>query len=626
MQEQHPRPRVPRSISAPAGNGRARRRRVTRRVTRRFAIAAVALLALAPAWGLTACTNPSGPVAAPSIEALTAFPNPVERGGAAEISWAQTGATRLELAGPDGAPLDVTARSSVSVTVLDETTFTLRASNAAGTVEQGVTVAVLPVTIAVDPLALTLAPGASATLRATVSGALDTGVVWMATCGSLSGSGATVTYTAPDAAGTCSVSATSRADPDATASASVEVVAAATRGPSLAAGAVHSLALRPDGSLWSWGGHQHGQLGIGSSAALDVCEERMVTPIPCSPVPVPVVGLEDVVAVSAGANHVLALRSDGTVWAWGRNDDGRLGDGTTLARAEPARVVLPGDAVAIAAAAQHSLALLADGSVWTWGRNDLGQLGDGTLNDRAVPGAVPGLDAVVAIAAGETFSLALLADGTVRTWGRNDLGQLGDGTTDTRSMPVQVTGLPTSSRVNAIAGGGDHALALLEDGTVWTWGMNGSGQLGQGPSAELPRCDLGEDSFARCSPEPLPVVGLEDVVAVAAGSWHTLAVRSDGRLVAWGDNDLGQLGDGTTDDRERPTEVATPAPVTEVTAGLFHALARLDDGTLVAWGFNPGGQLGDGTTEDALVPVPVAFGATALVSVPGTRERDRVDR
>jgi len=194
--------------------------------------------------------------------------------------------------------------------------------------------------------------------------------------------------------------------------------------PPLAAGGTHSLALRADGTVWAWGWNDQGQLGDGTDT------DRHT--------PVRVRGLTDVVAVAAGRAHSLALRADGTVWAWGSNEDGELGDGTDTDRHTPVKVPGLSDVVAVAARDWHSLALRADGTVWAWGNNRFGQLGDGTDTDRHTPVKVPGLTDVVAVAAGEYHSLALRADGTVWAWGRNGYGQLGDGTTTHRHTPVKV--------------------------------------------------------------------------------------------------------------------------------------------------------------------------------------------
>ncbi|BAS26700.1 hypothetical protein LIP_0843 [Limnochorda pilosa] len=198
---------------------------------------------------------------------------------------------------------------------------------------------------------------------------------------------------------------------------------------------------------------------------------------------------------------------------------------------------------AVAAGDLHSLARQTDGTVWTWGDNDAGQLGDGTTLDRNTPARVDGLNGVAAVAAGSYHNLALKEDGTIWAWGRNNLGQLGDGTTTTtRPTPVQVSGL---TGVVDVAAGWDHSLALRSDGTVWAWGYNAFGQVGIGSTTE--------------QHTPVQISGLTGIVAVAGGGYHSLALKSDGTVWAWGYNSTGQLGDGTTTDRYTPVRVAFPA-------------------------------------------------------------------
>ena len=182
--------------------------------------------------------------------------------------------------------------------------------------------------------------------------------------------------------------------------------------------------------------------------------------------------------IAGGRVHAIALKSDGTVWAWGYNAYGQLGDGTTAwSRPTPVQVSGLSGVTAIAAGGYHTIALKSDGTVWTWGANGNGQLGDGTTTERKTPVQVSGLSSVTAIAAGSSHTIALKSDGTVWTWGANGSGQLGDGTNTERTTPVQVSGL---SGVTAISGGESHTITLKSDGTVWTWGANASGQLGDG--------------------------------------------------------------------------------------------------------------------------------------------------
>jgi alpha-tubulin suppressor-like RCC1 family protein/PKD repeat protein len=335
-----------------------------------------------------------------------------------------------------------------------------------------------------------------------------------------------------------------------------------------------SLAVLADGSAWSWGNNDDGQLGLG-----DVTSR--LRPAPVS-LPAP---LTAVSGAGFPGGHALGLAADGTVWGWGSNGDGQLGLGDTVDRHVPTRVPgLPGIG-AVAAGLFSSMALAHDGTVWTWGR--AGALGD-RLGGRTVPRQVPGLIDIQAIAFSGSHALALGGDGTVWTWGSGRDGLMGDGTEISRPTPGQV---PALGGIQAVAAGRDHSLALAADGTVWAWGANSSGQVGDGTT--LP------------ASTPVQVSGLTDVRAIAAGSDASLAVRADGTLWVWGERRL--LGDGGTgSDLTTPRQVPGLGGVRAVAADR-HVLALLDCGQLYAWGDDHHGQLGDGTIRtEGLTPVLVA--------------------
>jgi len=248
----------------------------------------------------------------------------------------------------------------------------------------------------------------------------------------------------------------------------------------------------------------------------------------------------------AGASHSLAVAADGTVWAWGDDERGQLGGVGPMDRSTPGQVEGMADVVAIAGGGLHTIALRRDGTVWAWGSNAFGQLGDGTTTDSTpVPVQVRGMADMVAFAGGAYHTLGLRRDGTVWAWGLNRAGQLGDGTTPDRATPVEVQGL---TDVVAIAGGVGHTIALRRDGAVWAWGSNEWSQLGDGGT-----------TIDRST--PIQVQGMADVVAIAGGNWHTLALRRDGTVWAWGDNRSGQLGDGTTTYRLTPVQAQGMADV-----------------------------------------------------------------
>jgi uncharacterized membrane protein YgcG len=297
-----------------------------------------------------------------------------------------------------------------------------------------------------------------------------------------------------------------------------------------------------------------------------------------------VVGLSGVQAVGAGFGHSLALKNDGTVWAWGYNQYGQLGNGTiNFYSAVPAQAM--SGARAVAGGWYHSLALKTDGTVWAWGGNARGQLGDGTTVDRAVPVLVQGLSGVQAVATRLNHSLALKSDGTVWAWGGNSLGQLGDGTTADRATPVRVLGL---GGVQAVAVGAYHSLALKSDGTAWAWGYNQYGQLGDGTTVDRTT--------------PVQVHGFSGAQAVAAGFFQSLALKTDGTIWGWGRAAVpGSAGGIQLDPRQNPFL----RNIGRVAAAGFNALALTADGRVLAWGNNWVQQLGIARSPQSSTPIAV---------------------
>jgi len=283
------------------------------------------------------------------------------------------------------------------------------------------------------------------------------------------------------------------------------------------------------------------------------------------------------IPIAAEKERNLVVLNNGTVKAWGNNQFGQVGDGTTTDRHTPVEVNTLTNIAAVASGAYHSLALANDGKVWAWGKNDQGQLGDGTLSENHVPKQVVGLSNIISIAAGFDYSLALKNDGTVWAWGGNMWGTLGDGSYTNRWQPVQVNNL---SGVIFITAGTEHCLALKSDGTVWSWGWNAAGCLGDGSA-------VAKRSTAA------PISALSGITAIAAnGSFHALALKNDGTVWTWGDNFYGQLGDGTFIEKSIPVQLASLTNIAAIGTGERHSFAMRTDGSLWAWGWNGNGQLG----------------------------------
>ena len=367
----------------------------------------------------------------------------------------------------------------------------------------------------------------------------------------------------------------------------------------VAAGGTHSLALKKDGTVYGWGDSRYGQAGdpgprgivsiVPDPGSISFAVDSSVTltnsfynsgaatggnlQIGGSPLPPPkrignppvlgvlpprimfplqIPGLTGVVAVAAGADHSLALKSDGTVWAWGRNSSGQLGVATTGEQSVvPVKASCPVGMIAIAAGTGHSVALLKDGTVWAWGDNTYGQMGGGTGGTSLTPHMIPGLEGVIAIASGGDHVLALKRDGSLWAWGRNSSGQLGNNSTTDNDGPVRV---PLSEPVLGTAGGGNHSVAVTKSGHVWAWGDNSAWQVGGG-------------SYEGRILTPRVVAGVDSVKAVAAGKSNTIVLKGDGTYLGWGNNVYGQLGDGTRGCRRRPVAVEVTRPGTIIMGG-----------------------------------------------------------
>ena len=288
------------------------------------------------------------------------------------------------------------------------------------------------------------------------------------------------------------------------------------------------------------------------------------------------------VTVSAGANHTLAVKEDGTLWAWGSNTYGQLGDGTTVDKNRPVQIGTATNWEAVAAGQFHSVAINAAGQLYAWGYNNYGQLGDGTTT--TTPTLAPQLIVSTvywtAASAGYSHTVAMDSSGILYAWGGNSYGQLGDGSNTNSSTPSIVTGSHTWKSFSA---GNYHTAAIKSDDTLWTWGSNTYGQLGLGAL----------DTTDKNTPTAVPGTGVWTVVS--AGSQHTLGVKNDGTLWGWGGNGFGQLGQGNSlDNYKSPTRIGTATDWTSASAGDNFTAVMKNNGTLWACGRANSGQLGSG--------------------------------
>ena len=406
---------------------------------------------------------------------------------------------------------------------------------------------------------------------------------------------------------------------------------------SIATSQLSSYAKRSDNTVHAWGGNGYGQLADGTTNART------------SPIVMPNGSNTD--QITAGESHVVLMKTDGTVWSSGRNMSGQLGIGSLVQAVAPTLTAAPNTLAKVFPGFRHTLAIRNDGTVAAWGDNNSGQLGDGSFDSKTMT-TVTGLTSITALAVGMNHSIALKSDGTVWAWGQNSSGELGRSTSATplSLVPLQVPGL---SGVVGIASGFNHVLAVKSDGSVWGWGFNGDGQIGDGTStsreaptrisiASCTGCKVstggyssyalrtdgtvlawGANNYAQLANGsllvsqfvPAPIAGLTDVATLSTGAAHALVIKKDGSVSGWGWNELGQVGINSTDPIViTPTRIVALNNVSSIHAGGVHSMALMPDGTVLAWGV--GGAVGDGLDRDTIIPTPLAFiGAIDRISI-----------
>jgi alpha-tubulin suppressor-like RCC1 family protein len=365
------------------------------------------------------------------------------------------------------------------------------------------------------------------------------------------------------------------------------------------AGAAAGYGLNAAGRLFAWGRNAEGQLGIAT----------LVTTSTSSPVLVSGPASTSWALIAAGGTHVLAATVNFILYAWGLGTSGQLGTNAALTVSSPVLVASPARPLSwkqIATGFRHAVAIRSDNTLWAWGNNTNGQLGDSTLVSKSTPIQI-GSGSWNSVAAGAIYSSAIRSDGTLWAWGANTFGQLGDLSTITKSSPVLVSG-PAGASWQAIANGGAHTLGITTTGRLYAWGLGTSGQLGNNAALSV------------SSPVLVSGPAATSWALISSGGFFSLAVNTTGRLYAWGRNIDAELGDLTTVAKSTPILVSGPANTSwsAIAGGFWHSLAISTTGVLYAWGYNASGQLGDLSLTTKSSPVLVSGPAATSWSVVST--------
>ena len=333
-----------------------------------------------------------------------------------------------------------------------------------------------------------------------------------------------------------------------------------------------NIGIKNDGTLWAWGRNNSGQLGDNTTVSKFLPTQ---------------IGVATWADISTKGEHCLGIKTDGTLWAWGNNFYGQLGDNTVVDKLVPTQIGIATNWVSVGAGGDFSLAITADRKLWGWGNNAQGQLGDNTFITKQVPTQI-GVAIWVKISCGIKHTLGIKPDGSLWAWGEGSYGKLGNNSLVNVGMPVQIG---TATNWAGIAACGQHSLGISGDGKLWAWGLNDNGQLG--------------DNTIVGKGTPTQIGTATNWVSVAGSGSHSLGITSDGKAWAWGFNFYGQLGDNTTTDRLVPTQIGTATNWVSLSAGRVHSVGITSNGNHFAWGWNLFGQLGDNTLDDRLIPTQI---------------------
>ena len=342
-----------------------------------------------------------------------------------------------------------------------------------------------------------------------------------------------------------------------------------------------------ENKLWTWGYNYKGQLGDNTATS-------RLSPITTAG------GGTNWSQVSAGRLHTAAIKTDGTLWTWGYNSYGQLGNMMFDDKSSP---ITPSNSSTtwkqVSAGDNHTAAIKTDGTLWVWGANVSGEVGNNNTILQSSPSTTAGGGNTWSqVSAGSVFTAAVKTDGTLWTWGNNQFGKLGIDDTVNRSSPVTIAGGGTTWK--QVSAGSRHAAAIKTDGTLWLWGINNNGHLGD------------DTNVSKLSPITTAGGGT-DWSQVSAGGYHTAAIKTDGTLWTWVNNTYGRLGDNTTTTRSSPiTTAGGGTNWKEVSTGVYgsHTAAVKTDGTLWTWGYNASGRLGTGNYTSRSSPGTTAGGGT----------------
>ena len=348
---------------------------------------------------------------------------------------------------------------------------------------------------------------------------------------------------------------------------------------SISAGSTHSLGIKTDGTLWAWGNNGYGQLGDGTNISRFVPKQ---------------IGLNSTwKKIAAGEYFSVGIKTDGTIWTWGNNLLGQLGDGSNNDRNMMLQIGTDTNWENITAGLNHVLAIKTNGTLWAWGNNSGRQLGDGTNITRYVPTPIGAATDWQKISAGAGFSLAIKANGTLWAWGGNGFSQLGDGTTTTRTVPTQIG---TDTTWENVAAGREHSLALKAGSLLYAWGSNSVGQLGDGTNMD----------------RSIPTLVFQGVQKIDAGRNTSMIINTLGQMLACGENTFGQLGDGTTTHKNSFVLIGNANDHHLISAGGDFSFSINTSGVLKACGANDQGYLGIGSTANKVTLTPLACPTSSL--------------